>query len=66
MTSNMGNADRVVRFILGIALLMLFFLLEGGARWLGLIGAVLIVTSSVSFCPLYKLLGLSTTGSKHS
>lgn len=66
MTSNMGNADRVIRFIAGFALLGLFFLVEGGARWFGLIGVVLIVTSSVSFCPLYKLLGLTTTGSKAS
>ena len=66
MTSNMGNADRVIRFILGIALVSLFFLLEGGARWFGLIGVVLIVTSSVSFCPLYRLLGLNTTGTKTS
>lgn len=66
MTSNMGNADRVIRFIVGFALLSLFFLVEGGARWFGLIGVVLIVTSSVSFCPLYKLLGLTTTGSKAS
>ena len=62
MTSNMGNADRVIRLILGLALVSLFFLVEGGARWFGLIGVVLIVTSSVSFCPLYRLLGLSTTG----
>ncbi|UCH49393.1 MAG: DUF2892 domain-containing protein [Betaproteobacteria bacterium] len=66
MTSNMGNADRVIRFILGIALLSLFFMVEGGARWLGLIGVVLIVTSSARFCPLYKLLGLNTTGAKTS
>ena len=66
MTSNMGNADRVIRLILGLALVSLFFLVEGGARWFGLIGVVLIVTSSVSFCPLYRLLGLSTTGTKAS
>ncbi|UCD67563.1 MAG: DUF2892 domain-containing protein [Betaproteobacteria bacterium] len=66
MTSNMGNADRVIRLIAGIALFSLFFVLEGGARWLGLVGVVLILTSSVSFCPLYKLLGLSTTGTKAS
>jgi hypothetical protein len=62
----MGNADRVIRLIAGIALFSLFFVLEGGARWLGLVGVVLILTSSVSFCPLYKLLGLSTTGTKAS
>jgi len=66
MTSNVGNADRVIRLVAGIALLSLLVLLEGGARWLGLIGVILIVTSWMSFCPLYKLLGMSTTGSKAS
>ena len=62
MVRNMGNADRVIRTILGIVLLSLFFVLEGNARWLGLIGVVLIATSSISFCPLYRILGLSTAG----
>ncbi len=66
MIRNMGNADRVIRLIVGIGLLSLFFVLEGNARWLGLIGVVLIVTSSISFCPLYRVLGLSTTGGKTS
>ena len=63
MNRNMGNADRVIRLVVGIALLSLFFVLHGNARWLGLIGVVLIGTASMSFCPLYRLLGLSTTGS---
>ena len=66
MVRNMGNADRVIRLIVGIGLLSLFFVLEGNARWLGLIGVVLIATSSISFCPLYRVLGLSTTGGKAS
>lgn len=60
MNRNIGNADRLIRILVGIALLSLFFLLEGNARWLGLIGVVLIGTASISFCPVYRLLGLST------
>lgn len=64
MNPNVGSADKVVRIIVGLALVSLFFVLEGGARWLGLIGVVLIATAIINFCPLYKILGLSTTGSK--
>ena len=60
MNPNMGSADKVIRIIVGLALVSL----EGGARWLGLIGVVLIATAVINFCPLYKILGLSTTGSK--
>lgn len=62
MVRNIGNADRAIRTILGIVLLSLFFVLEGNARWFALIGVILIATSSISFCPLYRMLGLSTTG----
>ena len=63
MKTNVGSADRVIRILVGIALLSLFFVMEGAARWLGLIGVVLILTALVSFCPIYRILGLSTKGS---
>jgi hypothetical protein len=63
MTANIGTADRVVRILLGIVLLALVFLLEGGVRWIGLIGLVLIATAFVRYCPAYGLLGLRTNGS---
>jgi hypothetical protein len=58
MTRNEGTLDRVVRIILGLALLALFFV--GPQTWLGLVGIVPLVTGLVGFCPLYRLLGLST------
>ncbi|KPK27255.1 MAG: hypothetical protein AMJ66_11295 [Betaproteobacteria bacterium SG8_40] len=64
MNPNVGSADRVIRIIVGLGLVSLFFILEGAARWLGVIGVVLIATAVINFCPLYKVLGLSTTGSK--
>lgn len=60
MEANVGNADRIVRVIVGLALLSLLFVLNGSARWWGLIGLVPLATSAVRFCPLYRMVGLST------
>lgn len=60
MKANVGNIDRALRVIVGIALLSLFFVLEGDARWLGLIGIVPLLTAGMRFCPLYAILGLNT------
>ncbi|MGA0561382.1 YgaP family membrane protein [Ancylobacter sp. VNQ12] len=60
MTRNVGNIDRVIRVIIGVALLSLLFVLEGNLRWIGLIGLVPLLTALVGNCPLYSLVGLST------
>jgi hypothetical protein len=60
MKPNVGSIDRVVRIILGIALLSLLFILEGNARWFGLIGIVPLMTATMRFCPLYAVLGMNT------
>jgi hypothetical protein len=61
MTANLGMVDRAVRAIAGIVLLALLFVIEGGLGWLlALIGVVLLGTAFMSFCPLYRALGLST------
>jgi len=54
--------DRVLRVVVGLGLLSLVFVLEGNLRWLGLVGLVPLVTGAFSFCPAYKLIGLSTCG----
>jgi len=61
MNSNVGSIDRAVRVVLGLALLSAFFLLEGSLRWVGLAGVVLLLTAAVSFCPLYRVLGINTS-----
>ena len=63
MNRNVGTADRALRTVLGLAAV-------GGAFWFGLasaaglvmvvVGAVLLVTAAAGFCPLYRLLGVST------
>lgn len=67
MPANLGSPDRIVRVVLGIALVAVAFvpgmmlsvnpLTQWGAV---LIGVVLIATAVMRFCPLYRLFGLST------
>ena len=60
MNANVGGIDRTLRIVVGIALLSLFFILEGGARYIGLIGIVVLATGVFRFCPAYTLLGVNT------
>ena len=62
MKTNLGNADRAIRIVLGLAVLSLTFLLEGNLKWLGLIGIVPIATALMRFCPLYSAFGINTCG----
>lgn len=64
MTLNVGTADRIIRVVAGLVLLSLVFILDGSARWWGLIGLVPLGTAVFGFCPLYTLLGISTCGTK--
>jgi hypothetical protein len=63
MKKNMGNADRIVRILLAVVFAALYF--TGTVT--GTLGLVLVVaanifalTSVISFCPLYPILGIST------
>ena len=60
MTPNVGTADRIIRVLIGLGLLSLLVVLDGNARWLGLIGLVPLLTAGIRFCPLYTLLGFRT------
>ena len=64
MKINVGMVDKAVRIVLGLGLLSLTVLLDGNARWLGLIGIVPLVTGAVGYCPLYSILGLNTCSAK--
>jgi Protein of unknown function (DUF2892) len=60
MKANVGMTDQAARIVIGFGLLSLVVILEGGARWLGLIGLVPLATAVLSYCPLYSLLGMDT------
>lgn len=59
--SNVGAADRILRIIIGLALLSAFFIYPDASwRYFALIGSVPLVTGLLGICPLYSLFGLST------
>lgn len=63
MKKNMGSADRVIRIILAAIFAVLYFTgTVPGTLGLVLVilGAVFLLTSLVSFCPLYAIVGLNT------
>jgi hypothetical protein len=60
MKQNVGKIDKIARVVVGLALLSLLFVLEGSARWFGLVGLVPLATAAMGFCPLYPLVGLNT------
>lgn len=63
MTRNMGKTDKTIRIIAAIviAILILTGVLTGTWAWiLGILAAVFVATSAISFCPLYTLFGIST------
>jgi hypothetical protein len=62
MKSNVGDVDRVIRILLGLALI--------GAAWMGVIGlwgwigVVPLATGLFRVCPAYLLFGVNTCASK--
>lgn len=60
MQKNIGNVDRTIRIIVGLALLSLIYFLPGDARWWGLIGLGPLLTALIGWCPGYAPFGIST------
>lgn len=60
MTRNIGGIDRILRILVGLALLSLIVFLDGNARWWGLVGLVPLATGLLSTCPLYAIFGFNT------
>jgi hypothetical protein len=64
IAKNVGGADRAIRLILGVMLLLVVPLALVGPQspraWLGLIGLPVILSGILGYCPPYRWLGIST------
>ena len=58
MKKNVGNADKVVRIVVGLGLIAGVFV--GPKTMWGLLGLVPLTTALLNFCPLYTILGVQT------
>lgn len=67
MKKNMGSADRIIRTILAVVLGALYYT-DVISSTIGLVlvilAAIFLLTSLVSFCPLYAPFGISTCAVK--
>lgn len=58
MTANIGNIDRIIRILVGIALIAIVFV--GPQTPYGWFGIVPLATALIGWCPVYKLIGIKT------
>lgn len=67
MKKNMGSADRIVRFVIAAIIAVLYFTGTISGTWgivLLVLAGVFVLTSFISFCPLYAPFGISTCSVK--
>lgn len=65
----MGAIDKVVRIIIAVVVFALFFteVIEGALAYTLLaLSGIFVLTSLISFCPLYTIFGASTCKVKES
>lgn len=62
MTRNEGKIDRILRVIVGLALLSIVFV--GPQTMWGLIGIVPLATGLIGTCPIYSIFGIRTCAIK--
>ncbi|UII20249.1 YgaP family membrane protein [Fulvivirga ligni] len=65
MKKNMGKFDRLLRILVALAIAVLYFInvISGTlAIVLGVLAIIFVITSFISFCPLYSPFRISTRG----
>ncbi len=63
MKKNMGSADKIIRILIALTVVVLFYtnVISGTlALVLSVFAIILLITSFVNFCPLYLPFGIST------
>jgi hypothetical protein len=58
MSTNVGGIDRILRMLVGLALIAMVFV--GPQTPWGWVGLVPLLTGLFRFCPAYSLLGMNT------
>jgi len=57
MNSNVGGIDKILRIVVGLAVIAWGYATQ---NWWGAVGLVPLLTATINFCPLYPLLGINT------
>ncbi len=57
MNKNLGNTDRLIRIVIGVALIGYAYMTGNTIAYIGIIP---IITALIGWCALYSILGIST------
>lgn len=57
MKSNVGGIDKILRIVVGLAIIGWGY---SAQSWWGAVGLVPLATALINFCPIYPLLGINT------
>ena len=63
MRKNMGHTDQVLRILIGLSIMILYWqqIIEGTFAYILLaVAAIFVITGFVRFCPLYRIFGIHT------
>ena len=63
MKQNVGTTDKVIRIVIGLAIIGWGI---SAQNWLGAIGVIPLITAIIGWCPAYCPIGLSTKGGGNS
>ena len=63
MKKNMGTADRVIRALIGVAIIVIGIIFQS---WWGLLGIIPLLTTLMGSCPLYMPFKISTVKKKEA
>jgi hypothetical protein len=67
MKKNVGSVDAIIRLLIAIVLTLLYFNRIIAGTWgivLLVVAGILLITSMIGFCPLYRLLKINTCRKK--
>ena len=57
MYHNVGGIDQILRIVLGVVIFTIGVIYN---KWWGMVGLIPLVTGTMSWCPLYNLVELSS------
>lgn len=69
MKKNMGTTDKLIRILIAVVIAILYFTntISGTlAIVLGVLAIIFVLTSLISFCPLYAPFGINTCAKKQN
>jgi hypothetical protein len=57
MQANIGKTEKIIRIIVGVAIIVAGVIFQS---WWGAIGAIPLITGLINYCPAWSIFGINT------